>query len=267
MIRSFYIYQAKVHLTNNWLIKRLESVDSTQQYAKQLITDSNYPSQQIAITSSVQTAGYGRLSREWQSVDGNLHLTLIVPIPSNAKSSSQYSQISYVTGVTIGESISAFILDEFNKKIQYKWVNDILIDEKKVSGMIIEKFHKFFLIGIGVNLMRSPEIAEDDGSTLQFGVTSMLEESKKKISSDVFVEVLLPQFTSLYNQWVDSGFEVLRKMWKSRAYKIGEKIAIKITENQNIEGIFSDIAPDGAIIIETSDGAEKFYAGDFFPLF
>ena len=256
-----------MHLTDNWLIRKLESVDSTQEYAKQLIIESKLNfSQQVAITSLIQTKGYGRLSREWESLNGNLHLTLIVPVPSDIKNIQECGQISYVTGVAIGEAISSLVSSKVSGKIQYKWVNDILINEKKVSGIIIERLQEFFVIGIGVNLLQTPEVIEGDGTTPQIGMTSIMEESGMQITSDTFIEVLLPKFSSLYNQLLDSGFEVLRTMWKSGAYKIGEKISIKITENQKIDGIFMDIAMDGALVIKTSDGTREVYVGDFFPL-
>ncbi len=251
----------------NFLIKRLESVDSTQKYAKRLIMSyCNNNLRQIAIIASTQTDGYGRLSRKWESIHGNLHLTLAMPVPHNVYDCVK-SQISYVTGIAIGKTISSLVnLDLHNTSVKYKWVNDILINNKKVAGMLVEILNNYFIIGIGVNLQHQPNFlsfTDQSINTSSIGTTSIAEYSSN-IDCEIFLDEFFKKFTSFYNAWVNQGFDDFRKIWKNDAYKIGEVITLRYGE-KSISGIFDDITDDGAMMLKTNDGIQKFYAGDFYP--
>ncbi len=256
------MHQKPQLLNDNWLMQKLVSVDSTQKYAKRLIeTLHTNSSQQIAITASTQTEGYGRLSRSWQSISGNLHLTIIIPvIPYDY---IKYSQLSYVMCIAVGQAISSLMdHNTLQTSIKYKWVNDILIDDKKVAGILIEVFRKYFVIGVGVNMKCKPNVGASPGNTNFIGATSITKYiSNTDIS--VFLDILLSKFVSLYNHWITYGFDYFNKVWRANAYKIGKKITFNDGKNV-ISGIFSDIAEDGALLMQISGNTKKFYAGDFY---
>lgn len=219
-------------LTNNWLTQKLDSVESTQDYAKNLITNNS----QVIILANEQKKGYGQHGREWQSLKGNLHTSLIIP------NTNPTSNITYIIGIAIGETINSFKSD---LNIQYKWVNDVLIQGRKVAGILTEKINDRLIIGIGLNIVSHP----DTTKTSLVGATDLLENGLKTTPEE-FIERFLKIFTELYNQLITDGFKNFRNVWKAKAFKINEFISIKSGDNI-ISGIFYDLDPiDGSMIIQ-----------------
>jgi BirA family biotin operon repressor/biotin-[acetyl-CoA-carboxylase] ligase len=222
-------------LSNNWLIQKLNVVDSTQNYARQFMNNNS----QVLILADEQTNGYGQENRQWESLKGNLHASLIIP---NIK---PISNLTYVIGISIGNTINSFSRDI---EIQYKWVNDVLINDKKVAGILTEQINDKLIIGIGLNLISHPDTAK----TSITGATSLLENGLQ-ITSEEFIEKFLIVFTDLYNQWVENGFENFRKLWIAKAFKINQLVSIQ-SGDDIVSGILSDLdSIDGSIIIQSSN--------------
>ena len=98
-----------------------------------------------------QTCGRGTRKRKWISISGNLFLsTLIRPNVEISK----LSQISIIFGLSLLQFIKSLGLNK--KKIEIKWPNDILIESKKVSGILVERFENFCVIGVGLNINSYP---------------------------------------------------------------------------------------------------------------
>lgn len=225
-------------LTDNWLIENLESVDSTQDYAKNLKTSGK----QVIIIAKEQTKGYGQDGREWIGISGNLFLSLIIP------AENIMSDVTLISAIAIGD-----IIIRYGINIQYKWVNDILIDGKKVAGILTEYCDGNLIIGIGLNIRDSPTYISNLETTnlLAHGID---------ISSDKFLDLILPSFTKYYNQWLQSGFKSFRSIWKAHAYKLNENITITYRDSI-ISGIFIDIDDTGQIIIENKNGIHRLQQG------
>ncbi len=224
-----------IMLSNNWLIQKLNVIDSTQNYARKLINNDS----QVLILANEQTNGYGQEKRHWESLKGNLHTSLIIP---NVK---PVSNVTYVIGIAIGNTINSFNAD---LEIQYKWVNDVLINDKKVAGILTEQSDNRLIIGIGLNLLSHPNISK----TSIVGATNLLENGLH-ITPEEFIEKFLTIFTDLYNQWIEDGFEDFRKLWKAKAFKINEFVSIKSGDSV-VSGILYDLDPiDGSIIIQNNN--------------
>ena len=225
-------------LTDNWLIKTLDTVESTQDYAKNLgIFD-----RQIAITARHQTKGYGQHGRDWVGIPDNLCVSLVIPVEKIS------SDVTLITGMALGD-----VILNHGVNIQYKWVNDILIDGKKVAGILTEYFKDHLIIGIGVNIKHSPQHIS--------GITATnLLENGINISSDKFLDLLLKSFTQTYNRWLQHEFKSFRSIWKSRAYKLNEYVTVT-DKSSTVSGIFFDIDESGCIIIQNEDGFQTVQRG------
>ena len=93
----------------------------------------------------------GELEKKWISISGNLFLsTLIRPNVEITK----LSQISIIFGLSLFQFIKSLGLNK--KQIKIKWPNDILIESKKVSGILVERFENFCVIGVGLNINSHP---------------------------------------------------------------------------------------------------------------
>ena len=215
-------------LNNNWLIQKLDVVKSTQDYAREFIIGDS----QVVILAKEQTHGYGQYGRQWKCLEGNLFTSLIF------NNNKPMSQITYIVGIAIGETINLLKKD---LEIKYKWVNDIVIRGKKVAGILTEQINGKVIIGIGLNIKSHPEIDQATTDLLENGLETTPEE---------FIAKFLKIFTEFYNEWKTDGFTKFRNLWKAKAFKINELISIK-SGDKTITGTFCDIdSIDGSLVIQ-----------------
>ena len=114
-------------------VRHYATIDSTNLEAQRLgVAGLHTPTWLVA---DQQTAGIGRENRHWVSEVGNLYTTLLFPVTANA---AQFSQLSIVAAVALYEALAQFIEP---KLIRIKWPNDILIEGRKVSGILVQGFH------------------------------------------------------------------------------------------------------------------------------
>jgi BirA family biotin operon repressor/biotin-[acetyl-CoA-carboxylase] ligase len=218
-------------LSKNWLISKLDVVESTQDLARDLTLNG----QQVAIVAKNQTKGYGQHKRPWQATEGNLNLSIAF------NSNSPTTQVTYVACVALGKVLESFKKD---LEMQYKWVNDILVCGKKVSGILTEQHGNKLIIGVAVNIKNHP----DTSSTSAVGATD-LSEHGIKTTAEEFMNKFLESFTDTYNEWLSEGFNLIRNQWKTKAYKLNENVSI-----DGISGIFYDIdSNDGSLILQNQD--------------
>lgn len=141
-------------------IINLEEISSTQDYAKNIITESSI-GEDLAILAKIQTAGRGRLNqRTWQSANGNFHCSFVINIK---KLNFFEKDISYLNSISI-EAVYEVLSKITNSpdKFHMKLPNDIYVNSKKISGVLVEVLYPFAIIGIGINLIESPlEISTD----------------------------------------------------------------------------------------------------------
>ncbi len=207
----------------------LDETSSTNEYAKSYLKDGN-----IVIANS-QTAGRGRYGNEWVSNKGNLYMSIIEKVP-NLHVAANYS---FITAIAVAKTIEALS----DKQPQLKWPNDILIDGKKLSGILLEtetnsESELFLIIGIGVNLISAPPYA------------TYLDID---ISNHKFAEILIDNFNKIKKISESKGFSGIVDIWLSYAYAIGSKITVRLADNI-IKGIFKDIdRKNGCLILELED--------------
>ena len=96
------------------------------------------------VMAETQTAGRGRYGRTWQSPKGNLYMSLVLP---DMGKNTPY--IAFLTAVAVADS-----LPDFN--VSLKWPNDVLLDGKKLAGILVERVGDKIIVGIGVNVISNP---------------------------------------------------------------------------------------------------------------
>ncbi len=245
----------------DWLIQNLSVVDSTQKYAKSLINNNN-ANHATVIIAEQQNDGYGRYNnRRWVARKGDISITLILRLSNIKKFFPELllSQVSYLTAVSIGQSILTFFPEIM---MSYKWVNDILINNRKLGGILLEQVNsEFLLAGIGINLVSKAELAELNGISL-----SCLNY---KLSKNELINEILKNFKYYYNHWLTYGFSPIRYLWLKHSAYLGK--LIQLTYNQNIiKGIFEGIDEDGALLLKEFNATtyikHKIYAADNFSI-
>jgi len=200
------------------------------------------------IIAERQSAGKGRLGREWFSPTGGIWLSIIL-YPQ--LSPSYISRITLFTAVVVVKTIK--ICTQIESQI--KWPNDILINEKKVCGILTEMSAEldiinWVVVGIGINVnIDHREFPED----IQENTISLKEVLGKEILRVKLVQTFLQEFEKYYEILKRRKFSSVLKEWKLYSHTLGEKIRVDIGE-RIITGEAVDINEEGALILKKEDG-------------
>lgn len=220
-------------MNQNFTILKFDEVTSTNDLAFDLAKESK-AWHHFIIVADTQTKGRGRQDRIWQSGKGNLYFSLILQ-PEVTDFISNYS---FLTACVLGD-----VLSFYGIKTQYKWPNDIILNDKKLSGILLQlqKINKVnnLVIGVGVNLITCPEYA-----------ISLINHN---INAEDFLGKFCDIFFDYEEKYKQFGFAFIRQKWKKNAYKIGESIKL----SNGMDGIFQDIDANGNILL--FDASEKIH--------
>lgn len=143
------------------------------------------------ILSDEQTKGYGKQGRFWYSPPGNLYFSLIVKPPIEFAPS--YPDLSRTVCLGIQKAIHEVIP---NISLTLKAPNDILIDNKKLAGILIENEPEAMIIGIGLNISFNPENIDQP-------TTKLNDFSTKALLKEDLLPILIKQIINAYNEWIE----------------------------------------------------------------
>ncbi len=235
-------------------IEHFKEVDSTNDVAKQLALE-GAPEGTVVI-SEIQRKGRGRKGREWFSPKGGVWMSLLL---RPKMSPSQAAPLTLIAGLAVAKTLPRL----YNLKCKLKWPNDVLINEKKVCGVLTEISAgidriDYIVAGIGINA--NIDIDSFPGE-FRGVATTIKNELNKEILRDELVEQLLEEFGKLYKIFQKQGFSKLKEEWKKSASTIGRKVRI-ITDRRTIEGIARDLGENGELFVEAQEGIEKIISGD-----
>ncbi len=204
------------------------------------------------IVAEQQTAGKGRLQRNWLSPAGGLALSVIF-----RPNLDNLPYMIMIASLAVAEAIRKTT----GLKPQIKWPNDILIREKKISGILIENDIrkndlKYCIVGIGVNVnirvANFPEIA-----TL---ATSLSDELKKQVSRLQILVALLSELDRLYQQL--SRRSVIWEAWQKQLITIGQKVQVNMG-GRTYTGTAESVTHDGSLLLRQKEGGVvRVIAGD-----
>lgn len=251
--------EIKPLLKTKWMgkgIHHFQTIPSTNTEAYQLALR-GAPEGEIVIAES-QEKGRGRLGRHWVSPPFlNLYLSVILrpEIPP-----SQASLITLMAAVAVAEAIERF--SGLHPVI--KWPNDILVENRKVAGLLNEihsetdRIH-FVILGIGVNLNMEKELLPKEIRGL---ATSLKMETGKSVSRKEFVPCLLGSLEKWYALFLREGGKPVLDAWREKARLKGKPV--KVTSfGETLLGRAVDIDAEGRLILETEKGERKrIVAGD-----
>lgn len=237
----------------------LDKVDSTNAEAMRLAAEGEEKAPDgTVILAKEQTEGRGRRGRKWISPPGNLYCSFILRPDVPAEKAAQ---LSFVAALAVFDMLGA--VGDVGHQVHCKWPNDILLNEQKVAGILLEaetsgpNNPEWIVLGLGVNVGVFP------GDT-DFPATSFRAESWAATEADC-LESFARHFLNWTGKWLEEGFGPIRKTWLWRSYKKGEEIGVQL-ENETLTGVFTDLDEDGALLLETADGERRITAGDvFFP--
>lgn len=196
-----------------------DKIPSTQDYAHDLIAQKKV-SEKTVVTALAQSAGRGRYRRTWVSHHGNLYASFIF------RSAERDPRLSYAVAVAIAET-----LIHFGMNPQIKWPNDVLIDGKKISGVLIEYAQNFVIIGIGINIKTCPTVKE-------------YQTTKTENYTDASVEDVLSVLIKKLDKWRNANFAIVRERWMELAICINKPVRYQGKDAELI-----GINEDGALVL------------------
>ncbi|MBL7211969.1 MAG: biotin--[acetyl-CoA-carboxylase] ligase [Desulfobacteraceae bacterium] len=191
-----------------------------------------------------QTKGRGRLNRRWLSDDGGLYFTMVLrpPIPLQLS-----FKVSFLASLTLAKVIRKMLQID----AMVKWPNDILVDERKISGMLVELEAEadrvfFIALGMGINVNNDPSGAEPGASSL-----------KKITGREVSRKDLLARFLKEFSYWMKkANFDHVISEWKKHTVTLDRHVRI-VTQQAESEGLAVDVDENGALVLELADGERK----------
>ncbi len=226
------------------------SVTSTNDLAKQEAQKG--AAEGTVVIADEQVAGKGRLRRVWLSPKGSIALSVIL-YPGVA----YLSPLIMVASLAVAHGIEAVT----GLKAQLKWPNDVMVNGRKVCGILIENsvrgnIVEYAVIGIGINV--NLRLADFPG--IQSTATSLSDELGKDVSRLDVTRGLLAEIEKLYLA-LSAGESVYRE-WRNRLVTLGRKVHVK-SGRTDCEGIAESAASDGSLLLRQPDGSlTKIVAGD-----
>lgn len=211
------------------------------------------------VVADAQTAGKGRLGRIWLSPPGvNLYCSVVLRPPIVPMAACQLTFLSVVAVARAVENCTSL-------KPQIKWPNDILINGKKVAGLLNEMNAEtekvnFVVLGIGVNLnLRMASISE---SLLRHPATSLFEEGGVEVDRIAFTRSLLTELDRLYDIFLKEGEGPVRAEWLERSAIKGRGVKVSQGERE-FTGVVQGVDSFGALLVLRPDGGvETVLSGD-----
>jgi len=205
---------------------------------------------ECALLARRQPGGHGRLGRSWASIEGNLHLSVLLRPPAIPTP----GHWSLLAAVTLADTVAHYLPTP--GRLRLKWPNDLLLDGGKLAGILLEAdffADPWLVIGFGVNLAGAPETVGRPVATLA-GQCDVPQP-------DEFAVTLLEQLNRWRARYHDHGFAPIRDAWLAIGHRPGEPLAAG-TGEQRIAGAFGGLAQDGALLLHTADGPRRVAAGE-----
>jgi BirA family biotin operon repressor/biotin-[acetyl-CoA-carboxylase] ligase len=227
-----------------FVIHHFSTIGSTNDHLKMMVEAPEF----TVVSATEQTSGRGRRDRTWHSTPGDgLYLSVLLrPSPP----ATEISLISIFAALAVAETL----IDFGATGIDIKWPNDVLIDERKICGILIEgagagREVMRLILGIGVNLNHQdfpPDLADT--------ATSLALKLGRRVDVDDFRDQLLIKIARWYEVWKNGSSPVILARYSGlSSYAQGKWVRVA-TDGEEIAGQTAGLAPSGALMVRDSAG-------------
>lgn len=217
-----------------------ESCPSTQD----LLRDTTLPEGTVATTEH-QTTGRGRAGRGWEDASGTALLVSVLLRPPGA---SVVAELSLVCALAVAETVDGAL----RRAAGVKWPNDVLVDGRKVAGILLEGRDGAVVCGIGLNVNQVEATLPRDVRT---PAASLRTLTGREHDRPGLLVALLDRLEERYDLWLENGLAPLLPDLERRDVLRGAVVAVG-----DVTGTAGGFAPDGRLRIRADDGAETLVA-------
>ncbi len=215
-------------------------VDSTNVKAKELKKPG------VLVIAERQTAGRGRFGRTWVSEPGGLYFSLTLPRSLRIE---DIPKLTLTAGVAVAEAVGG----------RLKWTNDVLIDGKKVCGILCELAgeveNPLIIVGIGINV--------NNPAPKEFNAISLKDVHGKRLNRSEVLGKVLRSFAKYYRMLTGGDWAKIRERWKELSDTLGKDVVVRVA-GREYKGKAIDIDEDGALLLEKDGKIVRIYSGECF---
>lgn len=198
------------------------------------------------LVARIQEAGRGRQGRAWASATGNFHGSTMVELRAGDPPAQT---LSLTAGLALIEAVDLAVAGQ---PIMLKWPNDVLLNGRKLAGILLERSGDRVAVGFGVNLVTAPDVP--GRATASLG---------GQVEPEAFAPLLAGNFARLLDVWRQHDPALLAQAWMARAHPVGSRLKVHSGAEQVVEGKFDGLEADGALRLRRDDGSlEIVRAGD-----
>jgi BirA family biotin operon repressor/biotin-[acetyl-CoA-carboxylase] ligase len=212
----------------------VEECESTQL----LLLGSGLPEGAVAVADH-QTGGRGRHGRPWIAAPGSSVLLSVLLRPPLGR---RVPELSLLSALAVAEAIDRVT----GATAQVKWPNDVLIDDRKVAGILAELRAPVVVVGIGVNVRQSEDELPADAPTPP---GSLRSTTGLEVNRAALLVAILGQLERVYDTWQENGLAPLHAEIEARDFLRGRKVTLG-----GHELTVRRILPDGRLEVETPEG-------------
>ena len=234
-----FVYTEEIESTNSFLLNK----------ANKFSTDGT------VLLAEKQNKGHGRNNKVWYSTRG-YNLTFSILLTNKKYLNKSFNILNFAASLSVANAIENL----YQLKTELKWPNDVLVNGKKIAGILMESIShgskvERLVIGIGINVNQ----ILFQGS-YNIPPTSLKLEINDSIDRERLLAEYLNNFEETLNKFEASPADIL-KDWKSKCGLIGEKISV--TDGDKVKyGIFDDIDEEGFLLLKNNNKIEKIFFGD-----
>ena len=232
-----------------------DQMESTNTYLmQQALTGASHAT---CVVAELQTRGRGRRGRTWQAGLGDsLTFSLLWRFEGGA---TALSGLSLAVGVGLIRALHAIGL----RGALLKWPNDVLHGYHKLAGILIElqgdmEGPSTAVIGVGINL-RLPEHLRKHIDQAATGLQAVLG---RPVDASDLLGSTLRHLADVLSEFERDGFEALREEWTSHHAYQGQSVHLLLPDGREIQGLVSGVAADGALLVDTINGTQRFSVGE-----
>lgn len=238
-----------------WLnVEVFDTLSSTNSYLMQNMSSKTHGT---CVIANLQTNGRGRRGREWQaSLGASLTFSLLWRFQCGAAALSGLS-------LAVGVALIRALHDVGASAAQLKWPNDILVNQKKLAGILIElqgdmEGPSTAVIGVGINLQLPEQIVHK----IDQPVTDLAHASTVSVNPNVLMAKLLAHLAEVLAIFEKSGLDALREEWTAHHAYHQRPVRMLMPDGSEVAGIVQAISDNGTLIVETANGLQKFMSGE-----
>lgn len=209
----------------------------------------------LLVLAKMQTAGRGRGDNRWWSAEGALTFSLLLDAAQLHLPADRWPRVSLAAGVAVCEAVQSLLPAS---AVGLKWPNDVHLDRRKVCGILVETPPRSgrLVVGVGLNVNNSLAHAPDD---VRVRATSLYDSAEIEFDPhDTLVRVLRRIEENL--KLLATNDALLAQKWRALSVLTGRFVELELG-SRHVSGRCLGIDEEGALLLETSVGPERFFAG------